>query len=329
MLFSNMPPEIEAGLKMVHEACLLSAKIQQELTRSAMIKEDRSPVTIADFAVQALIARRLEQSYPEYLLVGEEDAGFLQQQDEEMRLGVTKYVQEFVDGADQQAVGEWIRRGSAVPGKRFWVVDPVDGTKGFLRGGQFAVALSLLIDYQVEVGILGCPNLKIRHFRKPGVIVYAAAGYGTWALPVDLSQDAVPIKVSGCTNFEEARLLLSFESAHTNEGTISKFLVESGIKTDPVRIDSQAKQSLLAAGDGEILLRIPPENDPGYKEKIWDQAAGAIVIQEAGGRVTDLEGKALDFSAGKKLENNTGVLSTNGLLHDRTLVLVKRLISDR
>jgi len=120
-------------------------------------------------------------------------------------------------------------------------------------------------------------------------------------------------------------MLFSFESAHTNEEIISAFLAEMEITKDPVRIDSQAKQGLLAAGDGEFLLRVPPTNEPDYKEKIWDQAAGMLVIEEAGGRVTDLDGKPLEYSAGRKLENNRGVLCSNGVLHERALGVLSRL----
>ena len=316
---NNLSSELFAGIEIVKEASLLSARIQQELTSVAMIKKDRSPVTVADFSVQALIARRLEERFPLDVLVGEEDGGFLQEQVSDLREGVTSYVKSCIAEADQQGVAGWINRGNGNPCERYWVVDPIDGTKGFLRGGQFAVALALLVDYQVVVGLLGCPNLQLSCFEKPGVIVYASAGEGTWAVPLDGSREAVRLHVSPCDNGSEARMLFSFESAHTNEVVINGFIEELDVKNNPVRIDSQAKQGVLAAGDGEFLLRVPPADAPGYKEKIWDQAAGMIVIEEAGGRVTDLDGKRLDFSVGWKLENNRGVLCSNGVLHERAL----------
>jgi 3'(2'), 5'-bisphosphate nucleotidase len=58
---------------------------------------------------------------------------------------------------------------------------------------------------------------------------------------------------------------------------------------------------------------------PNYREKIWDQAAGSIVIEEAGGRITDLKGKALDFTAGRTLTNNRGILASNAHLHTLAL----------
>lgn len=321
---TNLSSELLAGIDIVTEASLLSMRIQKELTTAATIKEDRSPVTVADFSLQAVIARRLAERFPQDVLVGEEDGGFLLEQDEKLRTDVTGYVKSLIAETDEQTAAEWINRGSGEPCERFWVVDPIDGTKGFLRSGQFAVALSLLVNYQVVIGLLGCPNLHLSCYEKPGVIIYASAGNGTWALPMDKLQDAMQLNVSKCAVGAEARMLFSYESAHTNVEVISRFIKEMGIVNDPVRIDSQAKQGLLAAGDGEFLLRIPTMEAPDYKEKIWDQAAGAIVIEEAGGRVTDLDGKPLDFSAGRKLKNNRGVLCSNGVLHEKALEILSR-----
>ena len=116
-----------------------------------------------------------------------------------------------------------------------------------------------------------------------------------------------------------ARLLRSVEKSHTDTDGIGELATELGIMAEPVPMDSQAKYAVLAAGGGEILLRLLSPSRPDYREKIWDQAAGSIVIEEAGGRVSDLDGKDLDFSQGRTLAGNRGVLATNGLLHDKVL----------
>jgi 3'(2'), 5'-bisphosphate nucleotidase len=142
--------------------------IQAEMVSPALAKDDRSPVTIADFASQALVACLLEREFPGDDLVAEEDASRL-------RLGlvgkttqplsaleqVTRFCERFIPGADPFTVCDWIDRGAAQPSRRFWVLDPIDGTKGFLRGDQYAVALALVVDGQVVIGVLGCPNLLI------------------------------------------------------------------------------------------------------------------------------------------------------------------------
>ena len=84
-------------------------------------------------------------------------------------------------------------------------------------------------------------------------------------------------------------------------------------------MDSQAKYGIVARGEVTLYLRIPSPSEPGYKENIWDHAAGSIIAEEAGGRVTDAKGQPLDFSSGIKMEKNCGIVVTNGILHMRVL----------
>ena len=82
-------------------------------------------------------------------------------------------------------------------------------------------------------------------------------------------------------------------------------------------MDSQAKYGAVARGEADFYIRMPSPKTPDYREKIWDHGAGKIVVEEAGGRVTDIVGKDLDFTRGRKLEDNRGVLVSNGLFHDK------------
>jgi 3'(2'), 5'-bisphosphate nucleotidase len=97
------------------------------------------------------------------------------------------------------------------------------------------------------------------------------------------------------------------------------------VRAEPVRMDSQAKYALLASGQGEALLRLLSPKRPDYREMIWDQAAGSLIVSEAGGRVTDLDGKPLDFAQGRTLAKNRGVLATNGKLHDALLTAIRAI----
>jgi len=120
-------------------------------------------------------------------------------------------------------------------------------------------------------------------------------------------------------------MMRSVESGHTNTGQIGQLVEILALDSDPVCLDSQAKYGVLAAGGGEILLRLLSASKPDYKEKIWDQAAGSVVLEEAGGRITDLAGRDLDFSQGTMLTRNSGVCATNGLLHEKVLEGLGRL----
>jgi len=74
-----------------------------------------------------------------------------------------------------------------------------------------------------------------------------------------------------------------------------------------------------------VLLRLISPSRLDYREKIWDQAAGSIVVTEAGGRITDLNGRPLDFSHGRTLAQNRGILATNGQLHDAVLSALRSI----
>jgi 3'-phosphoadenosine 5'-phosphosulfate (PAPS) 3'-phosphatase len=89
-------------------------------------------------------------------------------------------------------------------------------------------------------------------------------------------------------------------------------------------MDSQAKHAVIASAAADVLLRFPTQR--GVHDAIWDQAAGSVIIEEAGGCVTDLAGRRLDFSAGRYLSRNAGLVATNGVLHDAVLNAVRRTL---
>jgi 3'(2'), 5'-bisphosphate nucleotidase len=84
-------------------------------------------------------------------------------------------------------------------------------------------------------------------------------------------------------------------------------------------MDSQAKYGAVARGEAALYLRLPSPKTPDYRENIWDHAAGVLVVEEAGGRVTDIRGHALDFARGAKMVDNRGVVVSNGPIHVRVL----------
>jgi 3'(2'), 5'-bisphosphate nucleotidase len=214
-------------------------------------------------------------------------------------------------------------------------LDPIDGTKGFLRAGQYAVALALMVDGLPQIGVLGCPGWDMAQAGggagsgpapSGGTLAYAVRGQGAWAVSTDLravSTDPIRLHVSRRSNPARTRLLRSFEAGHTNVGQIEQFAAALGVRADPVLMDSQVKYAVLAAGQGDLMLRLLSAEQPDYREKAWDQAAGSLVVEEAGGKVTDLSGKPFDFTAGRELIRNRGVLVTNGRLHGAALQALK------
>ena len=153
-------PRVKTALNAVRRAAILMRQIQRETVVSSLTKDDKSPVTVADFSTQAIIGRFLSQAFPDIPLVAEETSAALREPGEAETLKkVTGYVSKVFPEATPESVCEWIDYGGAEPGKQFWVLDPIDGTKGFLRGDQYALALALVEDGVVQLGVLGCPNL--------------------------------------------------------------------------------------------------------------------------------------------------------------------------
>lgn len=317
-------PMVQTALHAVRQAATLMRLIQRETVVSSLSKADKSPVTVADFASQAVIGRILSQTFPDIPLVAEETSTALREPDGQKTLAqVEGYVGKVVPEVTLDSVCDWIDFGGAETGEQFWVLDPIDGTKGFLRGDQYAVALALVKDGLPQVGVLGCPNLREASrpdVQGPGSIVLAVRGQGTWWTSMAEEENQwKQLRVSSRSDPAQARLMRSFEAGHTNVDKIDALADWLGVKVDPIRMDSQAKYAVLAAGGGEVIIRLLSPDRPDYREKIWDQAAGAIILEEAGGRITDLTGKPLDFSQGRTLENNRGVLATNGLLHQAVI----------
>jgi 3'(2'), 5'-bisphosphate nucleotidase len=90
-------------------------------------------------------------------------------------------------------------------------------------------------------------------------------------------------------------------------------------------MDSQCKYAAVAGGDASIYLRLPTRAD--YEEKIWDHAAGYLIIREAGGQVSDIHGEPLDFSQGRTLSRNKGVVATNGKLHTPVIAAIQQALA--
>jgi 3'(2'), 5'-bisphosphate nucleotidase len=312
--------ELTVAVEAVRRASALCSQVQAQIAGSVLEKKDRSPVTVADFGSQAVVCNALYDGFPADHVVAEEASAALKEPGSERLLArVVDVVSAWHPGVDAATVCDWIDLGGADPsGGRFWTLDPIDGTKGFLRGEQYAVALALIEDGTVQVAVLGCPNLSVaRNDARAGVLVAAIRGQGTRAMA--LSGEVGPLKVVASREADprRARFCESVESGHTDHSEAATIASALGIVQPSVRLDSQAKYAVVARGEADIYMRLPTK--PGYVEKIWDHAAGSLVVTEAGGRVSDIHGAELDFSRGRGLAANAGVIATNGKLHDRVI----------
>ena len=335
----DLQREMATALKAVHAASHICATVQHNLiTADSMKKKDQSPVTVADFASQAVVCSMLRLAFPDDPVVGEESSDALRNDEQKiLRQSVVHHASsalaQILEGPPtEEQVLDLIDHGNGeASSQRYWTLDPIDGTKGFLRGQQYCVALALIEKGRISLGVMGCPNLPVRFGSEggKGILMSAAVGQGTGVHTLgDLTseigdQNRTDVKVSNIAQAVDARFCGSVESEHSDKGAASQIASILGITADPIQMDSQCKYGAIARGDASIYLRLP--TTPGRREWIWDHAAGVICVQEAGGTVTDILGKALDFSKGKRLEDNRGVVASNGRFHEQIIDAVSQV----
>lgn len=370
--FPRREDAVEA-IKAVRKACMVTMKLQpnhspakdKDGAISTLTKEqaDNSPVTVGDFAAQAIVLGHLSQAFPTDRFIAEESSGHLTANPgllEEVleaakdHIASTEELCRCIDLGQSYNADGTIEQGQT---DRIWTCDPIDGTKGFIRGkldgGQYAVCLAKLENGVPTIGVLGCPNLPCdvdstdyewaeretedNNRKSRGCIFVASKGGGCYQLPLfpDGSIQG-PLKATpndgSSTKVADARFCCGVESGFGDykgqQARIAKILHgqsacdDKGEIVNARRMDSQAKHGVLARGGAEIFVRLPK---PGYVEWIWDHAAGFVVIEEAGGRLTDIDGQRINFSLGAKLSPSVrGIAATpGGVFHDRLLSAFK------
>ncbi|WVR07112.1 3'(2'),5'-bisphosphate nucleotidase [Kwoniella sp. DSM 27419] len=346
--FTRLQKETEVAILSVLRACYLTKNVQDTLVnQDTLIKKDKSPVTVADLSAQSLISIHLQEHFPSDPIIGEEDTSELRVNDS-LRERVVKLVSEGFQreqgwGKDQtfseDEVLKAIDAGSAEGGPtgRFWTI-VIDGTSGFIRHQQYAVCLALIVDGQVELGVIGCPNLgpepaKIGEEIVPngkGVLMVAVRGEGSYSRPLTestytrLDLPASPPASNPLTFLESVE---AGHSAHSIQAKIGEILE---VKRASLRMDSQAKYACLSRGEGGVYLRIPTKYAGGkeYNEKIWDHASGALLIAESGGICTDMHGRPLDFGVGRTLRDNEGIVAAGKDVHAKAVEAVKKAIEE-
>ncbi|XP_071723630.1 3',5'-bisphosphate nucleotidase AHL [Rutidosis leptorrhynchoides] len=357
--------EMEVAVRVVHMVSVMCQKVQASLVadRSDQVKskDDDSPVTVADWSVQATVGWTLSEFFGKNVsIVAEEDVETLSKPESAGLLAaVVKTVNECLAEGPQfglyppdKTLGsleilEAINRCNSTGGRtgRHWVLDPVDGTLGFVRGDQYAVALALIDDGKPVIGVLGCPNYPMKKEwlnyhqnssqtlstrstlspkREQGCVLYARRRSGqAWMQPLihgneklQWPNSAQQVIVSSIDDPSLATFCEPVEKANTNHTFSTGVAHDVGLRNQPLRVHSMVKYAAIARGDAEVFMKF---SRAGYKEKIWDHAAGVVIVEEAGGVVTDAGGRPLDFSRGVYLEGlDRGIIACSGAtLHDK------------
>lgn len=203
-------------------------------------KQDDSPVTAADLAAHRVIAAGLQALAPDIPLLSEEDP------------------------PDWSLRQHW---------RRFWLVDPLDGTKEFLRrNGEFTVNIALIEDGNPVLGVVYAPVTDR---------LYAAADGKAWRIDENGERQAIEVK--------EARPpLVVVSRSHGNNAEPQDYLAHLG-EHQTVTIGSSLKFCLVAEGKAQLYPRFGPTS-------VWDTAAGHAVAMAAGAQVNDWQGRTLDYT---------------------------------
>jgi 3'(2'), 5'-bisphosphate nucleotidase len=336
----------------VFRAALLTKKIQSLVKE--LPKADATPVTVADFAAQALLISALRGVFPNDAFLGEEDCSALRK-DAELRDCVYELVcSAGADGGmelampssaeDMMDMIDFGGAGQGGPMGRFWVMDPIDGTATFLLGQQYAVSLALIENGKEVVGVLACPSLRVTDDGRVdeksvdedglGVMLTAVKGQGATARyfpPSANARDgltpAQPLsRLSSCTDLSNLHLIDSQKSKSARHDLPQKLAEKIGAKYPGTDIwSSHIRYAALILGGGDVWLRIPTHADAVFY--IWDNAGAQLVFTELGGKITDLDGKETDFGAGRELKGNRGMIAAREGVYDEVFTRITKLIN--
>jgi 3'(2'), 5'-bisphosphate nucleotidase len=190
-------------------------------------------------------------------------------------------------------------------GSRIWIVDPIDGTAGFAqKNGEFVVMIALVVDGSVAVGVVFEPATW--------TFTFARRGAGCWRRGPN--GDTVRCHVSATDQLGDATHSQSRSRAARTSPIMSLFSPARLIET----FSAGRKLSLVAHGDADIYVLV-------YKRFFdWDICAGHILVEEAGGRVTDLHGNTIQYCREDFAQVN-GLVASNSILHSAAIDRLKEL----
>ncbi|KAH3673091.1 hypothetical protein WICMUC_003924 [Wickerhamomyces mucosus] len=326
----------------------VSEKILADKASNTITKEDKSPVTVGDFSAQAIIINAIKTNFPNDEIVGEEDGHdltinadlsnkILAELTKNDELYNSKFqIKDELLGQNFKSTDQIIKvidQGNSEGGNkgRYWALDPIDGTKGFLRGDQYAICLALIKDGKVELGVIGCPNLP-DSFDSPsykGGLFTGIKSQGSFYTKLydekitENLGERIFMKNS-LKSTSELKVCEGVEKGHSSHDDQFKIKTLLNIPNgQTLNLDSQVKYCSLSKGLAELYLRLPVNFQ--YREKIWDHAAGNILITESGGKVSDMYGNELDFGKGRYLDSH-GVIACNSQFHSEVIKAVKETI---
>lgn len=233
------------------------------------------PVTIADRTASKIIVERLAEAFPDDAILSEEET-------DDTKNRISK--------------------------DTVWIIDPLDGTRGFVnKDGDFAVQIGLAEKGEAVLGIVYAPNQK--------KLYYASRGNGAFVIEGDTTPRQ--INVSELTDFTKMNIAVSRNHRSPKMSEIFKeFRFSKEIQRGSVGI----KVGLIAEQIADLYIHLSS------RTKFWDTCAPQIILEEAGGKMTDLFGEKLRYDL-KDVQNHNGIISSNGASHEQIVQLMKPLLT--
>jgi len=233
------------------------------------------PVTIADRTASKIIVEGLAETFPNDGILSEEEF------DDRKRL-------------EKQ---------------RVWIIDPLDGTQGFVKkDGDFAVQIGLSEKGEAVLGVVFLPLENILYF--------ASKNNGAWM--IDSNEVRKRLRVSGKTDFREMNLAVSRNHRSPN---MNRVLQAFNLKREIKRGSVGLKIGLIARQIADLYIHFSP------RTKHWDTCAPEIILREAGGNLTDIFGDKIVYNTAD-VHNHNGVLASNGAAHAQAVENLKPLLNE-
>ncbi|HET6890760.1 MAG TPA: 3'(2'),5'-bisphosphate nucleotidase CysQ [Pyrinomonadaceae bacterium] len=269
--------ELQVALNLSREAGAAILELYEgplEVTQKNQF-DDREPVTQADKTANELIVKALQKEFPQDGILAEES------------LDTARRLEK----------------------RRVWMIDPLDGTNGFIDGnGDFAVQIGLASDGECVLGVVYQPL--------SGVLYHAVRGHGTWVLRPNFAPERA--HVSKTRELSSMRLAASrsHRSPRMNK-VVEAFNVKEEVRRGSVGI----KIGLIIEQQCDLYVHLSP------RTKQWDTCAPEVILSEAGGRLTDLFGQPLRYNS-VEVQNRNGLIASNGVAHDTIVHAIAPLMAE-
>ncbi|KAL1412275.1 hypothetical protein Q8F55_000019 [Vanrija albida] len=337
--------ELAVAISAIQHAAKISSRVLASSSKGVVEKDDHSPVTVADLAIQALLTMTIHKSFPNDLFVGEESA-------EQLRASPSLLDAVWALLSDLELDGDaripaskdklcslldWAGHGEPSQG-RYWIFDPIDGTKAFIRGENYAVNVCLMTGPEQTLSAVGIPLLSPDAVApinndttsNTGSIMFATRGGGTFIRPLEGPASAPARRLPRRTADASTPLTAVTCVEGTDSavpGLNAKISARLGIAYPGNDLLAWVlRWAVLGLGAADATFWV-------YRKrtrygKIWDHAGAMLLFEEAGGKITDVHGKDIDIFAGRTMSSNFGFVAALEGAHARVLAAVQDAVRE-